>query len=263
MDFQFILFKKEKGIATITLNRPRAFNALTRGMIDELHGVVKDASIDAEVKVLTLTGAGRAFCFGADVEEFREAMAQSKMDGTLDLLAKSQEIIQILTSMPKPTIAAINGFATGLGLDLCLACDLRIAAERAKLAETFVSMGLVPDGGGTYFLPRLVGTARAAELILLGKPLSPAEALQMGLINKVVPNSELEKATLEWAEALANGPSVAIGLAKRALWKNLSEDIGSALREEAESQKICLRSQDHKEAVQAYLEKRAPVFHGK
>ena len=130
-------------------------------------------------------------------------------------MAKSQEIIQFLTSMPKPTIAAINGFATGLGLDLCLACDLWIAAERAKLAEGFVSMGLIPDGGGTYFLPRLVGTARAAELILLGKPLSPAEALQMGLINKVVPNAELEKATLEW------GPKLwPMGLLWRSGWPN-------------------------------------------
>ncbi len=263
MGDQFILCKKEKGIQTITLNRPRSFNALNSGMIDELLQAVRRVSTDGEVKVLILTGAGRAFCFGADVEEFQQARVQSKMDATLELLAKSQEIIRLLTSMAKPTIAALNGFATGLGLDLSLACDLRIAAERAKLAEAFVSMGLIPDGGGTFFLARLVGCARAAELILLGKPLTAAEALQMGLVNKVVPNTELEKATLEWAETLAKGPALAMGLAKKAMWQNLSGDLDSALRREAEGQKICLASQDHQEAVRAYLGKRDPVFQGK
>lgn len=263
MDYQCILYKKEKAIATITLNRPRTFNALTSRMIDELLEALRGVSTDGEVKVLILTGAGRAFCFGADVEEFQQAGGQSKTEATLELLAKAQEIIRLLTSMPKPTIAALNGFATGLGLDLSLACDLRIAAERAKLAEAFVSMGLIPDGGGTFFLPRLVGFARAAELILLGKPLTPAEALQMGLVNKVVPNAELEKATLEWAETLAKGPTVAVGLAKKAMWQNLSGDLDSALRLEAEGQRICLASQDHQEAVRAYMEKRDPVFQGR
>ncbi|MCX5906044.1 MAG: enoyl-CoA hydratase [Deltaproteobacteria bacterium] len=261
MDGPFILSKKEKGVGIITLNRPRALNALNSAMIDELYRAVKEASADEQVKVLILTGAGRAFCFGADVEEFKQAM--NARGSALSLLAKSQEIIRLLSSMAKPTIAALNGFATGLGLDLCLACDLRIAAERAKLGEAFVSMGLVPDGGGTYFLPRLVGLARAAEMIFLGKALAPVEALQMGLINRGVPNQELEKAAMEWAETLAKGPSMAIGLAKQALWRNLSGDLEAALRVEAESQKICLQSSDHQEAVKAFVEKRDPVFQGK
>jgi 2-(1,2-epoxy-1,2-dihydrophenyl)acetyl-CoA isomerase len=261
MDGPLIIFKKEKGVGIITLNRPRALNALNNAMIDELHRAVKEASADEQVKVLILTGAGRAFCFGADVEEFKQAM--NARGSALSLLARSQEIIRLLSSMAKPTIAALNGFATGLGLDLCLACDLRIVAERAKLGEAFVFMGLVPDGGGTFFLPRLVGLARAAEMIFLGKPLTPAEALQMGLINRVVPNQELEKAAMEWAEILAKGPSFAIGLAKQALWKNLSGDLEAALRVEAESQKICLQSSDHQEAVKAFVEKRDPVFQGK
>jgi 2-(1,2-epoxy-1,2-dihydrophenyl)acetyl-CoA isomerase len=263
MEDSCILWKKEQGIGLLTLNRPRSFNALNRKMVEELLRTLREASVDPEIKVLILTGAGRAFCFGADIEEFQRAMTEPNRDEALDLLSGVQEIIRQLTAMAKPTLAALNGFATGLGLDLCLACDLRIAAERAKLAEAFVSMGLVPDGGGTYLLPRLVGIARAAEMIFLGKPLTAAEALQWGLINRVVPNAELEKAAWEWAEELAKGPTLAIGLAKQALWKNLNQDFPSALRLEAQSQRTCLQSQDHREAVQAYREKRKPRFGGR
>ena len=164
--------------------------------------------------------------------------------------------------MPKPTIAALNGFATGLGLDLALACDLRIAAERAKLGETFVSMGLVPDGGGTFFLPRLVGLAKAAEMIFTGEPLTSSEAERIGLINRVVPNQELVKYAQALADKLAKGPSLAIGLAKQAIWRNLSENLESALHFEAQSQKTCLESADHREAVKAFLERRDPLFQG-
>ena len=160
MEFRSILYRKESGKATITLNRPRALNALNPEIIDELLHAVRQAAEDPEVKVLILTGAGRAFCFGADVSSFSLQKDQPTQEGALVLLQKTQEIIRLLTGMGKPTIAALNGFATGLGLDLALACDLRIAAERAKLAEAFISMALVPDGGGTFFLPRLVGLAK-------------------------------------------------------------------------------------------------------
>lgn len=260
MEYQAILFKKEQGVATIILNRPRALNALNGPLIDELLDAVKKAAEDQEVKVLVLTGAGRAFCFGADISEFNQAQIHSA--SPMALLEKSQEIIHTLVSMPKPAIAALNGFATGLGFDLALACDLRIAAERVKLGEAFVAMGLVPDGGGTFFLPRLVGLAKAAEMIFTGEPLLPAEAERIGLINKVVPTPELEKTAQELAQKLAKGPSLAIGLAKQALWKNLQGNLDTALKLEAASQKICLESQDHKEAVQAFKEKREPVFRG-
>jgi 2-(1,2-epoxy-1,2-dihydrophenyl)acetyl-CoA isomerase len=165
--------------------------------------------------------------------------------------------------MPQPTIAALNGFATGLGLDLALACDLRIAAERAKLGEAFVTMGLVPDGGGTFFLPRLVGFAKAAEMIFTGEPLPASEAERIGLINRVVPSQDLEKSAQELAHKLARGPSLAISLAKKALWKNLHGDLDAALQMEAECQKICFGSEDHREAVAAFFEKREPAFRGK
>jgi len=263
MDLRPIIYKKEQGVATIILNRPRALNALNAEMIDELLHAVELAGEDPEVKVLLLTGAGRAFCFGADISEFRQAQEQSPQDSAWNLLLKSQKIIRLLSSMPKPTIAALNGFATGLGLDLALACDLRIAAERAKLGEAFVSMGLLPDGGGTFFLPRLVGLAKAAEMIFTGEAIEASEAERTGLINRVVPAQDLIKSAQELADKLAKGPSLALGLAKEAIRRNLSQSLDSALEFEAQSQKQCLGSEDHREAVNAFMEKRDPRFRGK
>ena len=263
MDHRPIIYRKEQGVATIILNRPRALNALNAEMIDELLHALEQAGEDPEVKVLLLTGAGRAFCFGADISEFRRAQEQSPQDSAWNLLLKSQKIIRLLSSMRKPTIAALNGFATGLGLDLALACDLRIAAERAKLGEAFVSMGLLPDGGGTFFLPRLVGLAKAAEMIFTGEAIEALEAERIGLINRAVPTEDLIKSAQELADKLARGPTLAIGLAKEAIWRNLSQDIDSALKFEAQSQKACLESEDHREAVNAFLEKRDPRFRGK
>ena len=263
MDHRPIIYRKEQGVATIILNRPRALNALNAEMIDELLHALEQAGEDPEVKVLLLTGAGRAFCFGADISEFRRAQEQSPQDSAWNLLLKSQKIIRLLSSMRKPTIAALNGFATGLGLDLALACDLRIAAERAKLGEAFVSMGLLPDGGGTFFLPRLVGLAKAAEMIFTGEAIEALEAERIGLINRAVPTQDLIKSAQELADKLARGPTLAIGLAKEAIWRNLSQDIDSALKFEAQSQKACLESEDHREAVNAFREKRDPRFRGK
>ena len=262
MEYSWIIQKKEGGVTKITLNRPRALNALNAAMIEELLDAVQKAAEDNEVKVLLLTGAGRAFCFGADISEFSEERVRSGGGSPENLLLKSQEVIRLLTGMPKPTIAVLNGFATGLGLDLALACDLRIAAERAELGDAFVSMGLVPDGGGTFFLPRMVGLAKAAEMVFTGEPIEALEALRLGLINRVLQAQELEAYAQDLAGKLAKGPSLAIGLAKQALWKNLLGDINSALKIEAESQKICLKSKDHREAVRAFREKRDPIFGG-
>jgi 2-(1,2-epoxy-1,2-dihydrophenyl)acetyl-CoA isomerase len=263
MDYRSIIYEKDQYTATIILNRPRSLNALNTEMIDELLHAVRQAGDDPEVKVLLLTGAGRAFCFGADISEFRQAQEQAGQNSAWNMLLKSQNIIRLLTGMPKPTIAALNGFATGLGLDLALACDLRIAAERAKLGEAFVSMGLVPDGGGTFLLPRLVGLAKAAEMIFTGKAIEASEAERIGLINRVVPTQDLIKSAKELADKLARGPSLAIGLAKDAIWRNLTQNFDSALNFEAQSQKACLESEDHREAVKAFLEKRDPHFRGK
>jgi len=263
MEYRWILYKKEGGVATVILNRPRALNALNAAMIEEILDAVKKTAADPEVKAFILTGAGRAFCFGADISAFSPASENSAPDSLHALLNRSQEMIRRLAALPQPTIAALNGFATGLGLDLALACDLRIAAERAKLGEAFVTMGLVPDGGGTFFLPRLVGFAKAAEMIFTGEPLPASEAERIGLINRVVPSPDLEKSAQGLADKLARGPSLAISLAKKALWKNLHGDLDAALQVEAECQKICLESEDHREAVAAFFEKREPTFQGK
>ena len=262
MEYRWIIQKKECGLVRIILNRPRALNALNAEMIEEILDAVKKAAGDNEVRVLLLTGAGRAFCFGADISEFSEEQMRSDGGAVEPLLMKAQEIIRLLAGMPKPTIAVLNGFATGLGLDLALACDLRIAAERAKLGEAFVSMGLVPDGGGTFFLPRLVGLAKAAEMIFTGEPIEASEAERIGLINRVLPAHELEAYAQDLAVKLARGPSLAIGLAKQALWQNLLGDLDMALKVEAESQRVCLKSKDHREAVNAFREKRDPIFCG-
>jgi 2-(1,2-epoxy-1,2-dihydrophenyl)acetyl-CoA isomerase len=263
MDYRFIIYQKEGAKVTITLHRPRALNALNGELVDELLSALRQAAEDSEVKVVILTGAGRAFCFGADLSEFSPQNSPQIREATLLLLEKAQEVIRLLAGMPKPTIAALNGFATGLGLDLALACDLRIAVERAKLAEAFISMGLVPDGGGTFFLPRLVGLAKAAEMIFTGEPITSAEAERLGLVNQVVSRDNFVKAIEALADKLVGSPPLALRLAKRALWKNLQGDLDSALKIEAQSQEACLDSEDHREAVRAFLEKRQPVFLGK
>lgn len=259
MGYRSILYRREGGITTITFNRPRELNALNREMLEEILGAVRSAAADPETKVLVLTGTGRAFCFGADISAFSQDDSRREEFSAASLLKTAQEIIRLLAEVEKPTIAALNGFATGLGLDLALACDLRIAADRAKLGEAFVSMGLVPDGGGTFFLPRLVGLAKAAEMIFTGEAIPAPEAERIGLVNRVVPLKEMETAVAEFAARLARGPSLAMGLAKRALRKNLG-DLASALRLEAELQKTCLLSADHREAVQAFKERRPAVF---
>jgi 2-(1,2-epoxy-1,2-dihydrophenyl)acetyl-CoA isomerase len=263
MEYLRILYQKEARVARLLLNRPRALNALDGATIEELRDALKAAAADSEVRVLILTGVGRAFCFGADVSEFRKAQEQGGKAAIEALLSKAQEIIQVLYEMPKPTLAALNGFASGLGLDLALACDLRIATDRVKVSEAFVSMGLVPDGGGTFFLPRLIGSGKAAEMILMGEPITSQEAEKIGLINRVVPASEFDKTVLDWAQKLAKGPSLAIGFAKQALKKNFGLDLVEALKVEAEFQKICLQSADHREALRSYLERREPIFEGK
>ena len=259
MEYRNILHKKEGRVVTIVLNRPRTLNALSSEMIEELLDAARQTGEDGEAKVLILTGAGRAFCFGADISLFRRTGGMPQPDIVHALLAKSQEMIRCLSGMPKPTIAALNGFATGLGLDIAMACDLRIAAEGAKLGESFISMGLVPDGGGTYFLPRLVGMARAAEMIFTGEPIAAKEAERMGLINLVVPGQDLEKTARRWADKFTSKSSLALALAKKAIWESLSGDLNSALKMEAECQKMCLQSPEHNEAVEAFLARHSPL----
>ncbi len=259
MSYETILYEKQSGVATITLNRPQALNAFTSQMNSEFMSALRDAEKDGEIRSIVITGAGRAFCAGQDLKarsrEQRGSLGQS-------LREKYNPIILRLRGMEKIVLAAVNGIAAGAGCNLALACDLRIASEEARFIEAFVKVGLAPDCGGSFFLPRLVGLGKAMELFLLGEPLDAREALRLGLVTKVVSANQLQKTARDMAEKLARGPR-SIGLIKRAVNRTLKVELENQLEYEASLQEIAGRTTDFDEGVQAFLEKRAPVFAGK
>jgi len=231
-------------IITVTLNRPRQFNALNKKMIEELREV-----LELPGDFLLITGSGRAFCFGADFNEFQDRLSLPGMLGFF------QDLILNLHHSTKITFACLNGFATGAGLDLALACDFRIAAEKIKLGEAYISMGLVPDGGGSYFLPRLIGMARAMELLLTGDAIAAEEALSIGLVHRVVPSAELLPSALRMVEQFASKPDTARKLIKR-LIVNPTTNLVDALFNEREAQLKCFEDPDHLRLAQEFLKKR-------
>lgn len=243
-----LLVSLERGVLHLTLNRPRRHNALDSDLIGSLETVLRESASDEGVRVALLSGGRRAFCFGADLEDLpRDA---EKRGAALDaILPRFQTMIVRLAHYPVPTIAAIGGFATGAGLDLALACDLRIAASTAKIASAFLGMGLVPDGGGTYRLPRIVGLGRAFELLYATKPLKAGQAEAIGLVNRVVPAADLEKEALALARSIAELPSTAVRVAKSLLLVNLDEDLEGALAAEAIAQSARFRSPEFTEAL--------------
>ncbi len=254
----------ENGIATLTFNRPERLNALSTPIMQGLLDGLPRLAGDPAVKVVILTGAGRAFCAGGDVKDMAEGGGErrSAAEATTHLRSR-MEVSRILHELPKPTIAMINGPAAGTGLALALACDLRIAGTSARLVTAFVKVGFSGDFGGSYFLTRLVGTAKARELYFTGRPVDTDEALSLGLVNRVVPDEELAGVTMELARSLAYGPSIALSLMKRNM--NCAETGGLAelLDTEAAHQVQTGRTQDHREAAKAFVEKRAPIFTGR
>jgi 2-(1,2-epoxy-1,2-dihydrophenyl)acetyl-CoA isomerase len=251
-------------VAIITLNRPDKLNAFTTPMLKELGQVLKQAERDEAVRAIVITGTGRGFCAGQDVRELQE---RQKATGQADLMEHLQglyhPIIQRMRRMEKPIIAAINGVAAGAGASLALACDLRVASENALFIQAFVNVGLIPDSGSTFFLPRLVGLGRALELVFTGRPVNAEEAERLGIFNRVVPHEELMDAAVELARQLAQGPTKVIGLAKRALNRSWLLELEEALDYEAQLQAIAGSTEDHREGVAAFLEKRAPKFTGR
>lgn len=259
MSYETIIYEKQNGVATITLNRPQALNAFTPQMNAELQDALKNADHDKNIRCFLLTGSGRAFCAGQDLKgrtrEQRGSLGAS-------LREKYNPIILRLRRTEKVSLAAVNGVAAGAGCNLALACDLRIASEEAKFVQAFVRVGLSPDSGGSFILPRLVGLSKAMELLLLGEPVDAGEALRIGLVAKVVPPTELSKAAREMAERLAHGPR-SIGLIKRAVNRAFLSELAAQLEYEAYLQEIAGRSADYDEGVRAFLEKRPPVFTGR
>jgi 2-(1,2-epoxy-1,2-dihydrophenyl)acetyl-CoA isomerase len=249
----------EAGVATITLNRPDALNSLTVPMKQELLRVLRAAERDGAVRAVILTGAGRAFCAGQDL---RERLQPGAAPLGVELRERYNPIIAAMRSMPKPIVGAINGVAAGAGASLAMACDLRIASEAASFALAFGRVGLVPDSGATWFLPRLVGEAKAAEIALLGDPVLAAEAVRLGLVSKIVTADELATEARAVAARLAAGAPRAIALTKRALATTWARDLDAALEYEAHLQDLAGRTADHAEGMAAFLDKRPPRFSG-
>lgn len=259
MDFKNIIYEKKNGIVKVTLNRPEAMNALNLEIREELAQAVQMVANDSEAKVLVLTGAGRAFCAGGDVK----TMVGLTPMGMRDRLTKLHRTLMAILNLQQPVIAMVNGYAVGAGFNLALAADMIIASENAKFCQSFVNVGLIPDFGGLYILPRLVGLARAKELVLTARMIDAAEAERMGLVNKVVPPDELEAATYEIAGKLASGPSRTLGLAKSILNRAFEYDLPTLLELEADTQGLLMQTEDTKEAIQAFVDKRQPKFQGK
>ncbi|MFA6438769.1 MAG: enoyl-CoA hydratase-related protein [Bacteriovoracaceae bacterium] len=257
---QTVLYSVTDSILTITLNRPDVFNAVNNQMKKELLETLIQAEKDSSVRCIVLRGAGeKAFCSGQDLKEYRDAKSSMK-----EILEKGYNpIIKQMRSMEKPIIAMINGVAAGAGFSFALACDMRIMSDNAKLIQAFVRIGLVADSGSHWFLPRLVGTAKAFEYAATGKDIDAIEAKEVGLVNYAVPAAELEKVTYELAGKLANGATKAIGIIKRTLNKSLTMTFDELLSYEAMMQEVAAQSSDHKEGVAAFIEKRTPRFEGK
>ncbi len=258
-EYETVGYDRSDRVATLTLTRPDALNSFNRQLKEELLAALRAAERDRTVRVVILTGAGRAFSAGQDL---RERQAPGAADLGTELRERYNPIVLQMRRMEKPIIGAINGVAAGAGCSLALACDLRLAADSAQFIEVFGRVGLVPDTGSTWFLPRLVGYARAAELIFTTDPLTAADAERIGLVNRVVPAERLMAETRGLASRLAAAAPLALALSKRALNRAMESDLTSTLDYEAQLQAIAGRSSDHAEGVAAFVEKRAARFTG-
>ena len=264
MSYKCLIYDEQEGIATLTMNRPERLNALGDTLRQDLHDAIVRASAESAIRVIILTGAGRGFCSGGDVKAMNEAKESGQSQALLDKIAPARDqTILAMRDAPKPIIAAVNGPAAGAGMNIALACDIRIASTTARFGETFVKRGLHVDWGGTYFLPRLVGMAKACELIFTGEMIDAQEALKLGLVSSVVAPEALMPTVQELARKIAAGPPIAIRLAKRALYRSQDSDLRSALEFETYAQNICRDTEDAREGIRAFVDKRAPLFQGR
>jgi 2-(1,2-epoxy-1,2-dihydrophenyl)acetyl-CoA isomerase len=258
MSFETILYEKKERVATITLNRPEVLNAFVASMGQEMLQAFHQAEDDDDIGCVVLTGAGRGFCSGADVREFQAGLEGRTSD---NVVSAPESLCQLMFNLKKPTIAAVNGPAVGVGFTMTLPCDIRIASDRARFGPIFVRVGLVPEFGSTFLLPRLIGLAKTKEMILLGRIMDAQEILDIGLVSKVVPHEELMAEAMSLATTLAQGPTRTLGLAKEALHQGLVSDLAGAEASELGLLATCVRSPEFAEGVRAFLEKRQPRFH--
>ncbi len=261
MSYKEIVFRVENRVAYITLNRPEVLNAFGQAMAVEILDALDHVRRDPGVGCLVLAGAGRAFCGGGDVKEFRAQAARGTAAAHIhDLASIMHRAVSAVVRMPKPAIAAVHGFAAGGGVGFALCCDLVVAAEGTRFDMAYARIGASPDGASTYFLPRAVGVKRALELAFFGGSLDAQEALQRGLINKVVPPSELEATARDWAERLARGPARSLATAKFLMYRGTDEGLEAQMEAEANGIAECAATADFLEGVTAFVEKRAPAF---
>ena len=257
-----LLYDVQERIATITLNRPDKLNAFTAPMIDAWAQALAEAQRDDGVNAVVLTGAGRAFCAGGDVGRMGEG-EPSPLDHKNQLWEHIHRIPRTLEAMDKPVIAMVNGVAVGAGMGMCLMCDVRLASDQARFSTGYVKVGLVPGDGDTYFLPRLVGSAKALELLWTADFIEAPEALRLGIVNRVVPAAELSAATYAFARQVADGPQVPIRMIKRLVYQSLRLDLRTHLDLVSSHMAVVRQTADHKEGVAAFKDKRAPKFRGR
>ncbi|GER89321.1 2-(1,2-epoxy-1,2-dihydrophenyl)acetyl-CoA isomerase [Dictyobacter vulcani] len=262
-DFQHVLVNFEANVLTITMNRPAVLNAFNALMIQEMTEIVEAAAQDESIRCIVLTGAGRAFGAGQDLSAFADKPATNHAQATQEHLGAYHRLVNSILQLPQPSIAAIHGVATGVSLNIALACDLRVAAEDARLSEAFARIGLVPDGGGAYFLTRLLGAGKALELALLADEISGKEAERIGLVTSCVPLAGLEEAVRMLATRLAHGPTQTYGLIKKLFQQAQDKDLAAVLQLESKYQSMAIETADHREGVQAFMQKRPPKYSGK
>ena len=258
-----VLEHKHEGIATLVMNRPDRLNALSNDLSVALNEALGRLAEDASVRVVVITGGGRAFCAGGDLGLIGKGRASGATQELEPLLRSGMQAVLKIRTMPQPVIAAVNGPAAGAGMNIALAADIRIATEEATFGQNFAKVGLFPDYGGTYFLPQLVGPAKAAELFYTGEMIDAKTALDLGIVNRIVPASQLEAEVKQLAQKIADGPPVAIHAVKKSLFGSEKKKLMEALEHEVQEQMRCFLSEDCSEGIRAFFEKRSPKFRGK
>ncbi|MBO1337673.1 enoyl-CoA hydratase/isomerase family protein [Streptomyces sp. VRA16 Mangrove soil] len=258
-----ILHRTENNVSWITLNRPAAMNAVTWDQREQIIALLTAASADPDIRCVVVTATGKGFCAGADLRGAPATAERVTGDVSRTIRLGAQRLIATILDCEKPVIAAVNGTAAGIGAHLALACDLVLATESARFIEVFVRRGLVPDGGGAYLLPRLIGPQRAKELMFFGDALPAADAERLGLVNRVVPEGELTKTAREWAERLAAGPTRALALTKQLVNASLDSDRATAFAAEATAQELNMTTRDAQEGVASFVERRSPTYEGR
>jgi len=260
MAYEAISVKKEGKVATLVMNRPEALNFLDPIMAGEIEVALEDFEKDESIRAVIITGAGRAFCAGGDVKFMQQDWPVHELVRRMDRITG---FIRAMLNLPKPIIASVNGPAIGAGCNIALAADLVVASEKATFAQVFSRIGLIPDCGGIYLLPRRVGMTKAKDLVFTGRIVDAQEAERIGLVNRVVPAEALEGETRKIAEEMANGPTMALGIAKRLLNQSYESDFEAILRAENSNQVMLRKAEDHREGVRAFFEKRKPEFRGR